>query len=131
MKRVIPRDLFNEAKLLKCMGQVALLIHDGCGWNLELEHDDSEFEGFQIEQNRVDGSLIVVNLALRLAGQEIGLSSRYNDKAPYPLMFSFLEQAPRRRPELYSGDVFTDKGNFTVEFIDLLDRLAKGQQQRG
>ena len=28
-RRVLPRDLFNEAKLLKCLGQLALIIHDG------------------------------------------------------------------------------------------------------
>lgn len=28
-QRVIPRDLFNEAKLLKCLGRLSLFIHDG------------------------------------------------------------------------------------------------------
>ena len=28
-ERVIPRDLFNEAKLLKCVGLLVLKIHDG------------------------------------------------------------------------------------------------------
>lgn len=38
-RRVLPRDLFNEAKLLKCLGQLSLMIHDGkC--ELRVEHSD-------------------------------------------------------------------------------------------
>ncbi len=42
--RVIPRDLFNEAKLLKCIGRLVLLIHDGDHNNISFEHDGEPFE---------------------------------------------------------------------------------------
>ena len=42
--RVLPRDLFNEAKLMKCMGLLTLLIHDelipDC---LKFEYDQEPF----------------------------------------------------------------------------------------
>lgn len=44
--RVIPRDLFNEAKLLKCMGQLCLRIHnnDNLPAKMSADHDGSPFK---------------------------------------------------------------------------------------
>lgn len=44
-QREIPRDLFNEANLLKCLGQISLIAHD-----------------------RPDGELSAVTLTLLSAG---------------------------------------------------------------
>jgi hypothetical protein len=109
-RRVIPRDLFNEAKLLKCLGQLALILLDyGDRYPLVLEHDD---EGFLIDQNPDDGNLFCTSLRLyHTSGQEIALSSEYNSKEPYPLCFEY--------DDLY-GPVFTDDGKFDQEFLDAM-----------
>lgn len=111
--RVIPRDLFNEAKLLKCLGQLALIIHDGVGVprGLALTHDDAEAAGFQIEQDQGTGALYCVNLELTLKGQLIALHSPYNSKAAYPLQFILDDN---------EGAVFADDGTLSDEFRQML-----------
>lgn len=101
--RVIPRDLFNEAKLLKCLGQVALIIHDGVGVpsGLHLEHDTTECDGFNVEQDPNDGSLYCGNLSLYFEERLIGLRSPYNSKDAYPLRFTMDDE---------EGDVLTYDG---------------------
>lgn len=44
-QRVIPRDLFNEAKLGKCMGRLILRIHD-CETpvHMSFEHNGNPFD---------------------------------------------------------------------------------------
>ena len=110
-RRVIPRDLFNEAKLLKCMGQLALLIHDGVGVprGLELVHDDSVNQGFVIEQDDSDGSLFVSNLTLRFKGRVIVLKSPYNSRDCYPLWYGPDDE-----------QVFNDDGSFATDFLSSL-----------
>jgi len=69
--RVIPRDLFNESKLLKCLGQVCLHIHDNRAGRLAMvESGAADGEQFEIDQNEFDGSLYVSNLQFRLRGSE-------------------------------------------------------------
>lgn len=116
--RVIPRDLFNESKLLKCLGQFALLVHEGRGirWSIGIEHDDSDNQGFTIEQNLNDGSLFCSNMTFSVNGRLFNLFSRYNSKAAYPLMFGGDSE-----PE---GDVFDDDGSFSDEFCAFLDQTA-------
>ncbi len=117
-QRVIPRDLFNEAKLLKSMGQLALLIHDGMGgkWGLHIEHitDEREEAGFVIEQNENTGGLYVNNLCLQVGegGDEITLESAYNSKLAYPLIVCDQDTV---------CNVFNDNGAFSDEFVAYLD----------
>jgi hypothetical protein len=59
--RVIPRDLFNEAKLLRGLGKIALMIHDNSLPFITCVHED-ESAGFKIEQSAMDGSISVSNL---------------------------------------------------------------------
>ncbi len=115
-RRVIPRDLFNEGKLLKCLGQLALIVHEGQGvrWPLRLVHECPE-EGFRIEQDPDDGSLYCDNLSLYLGEGEILLSSAYSSKRTYQLLFVY-------------GWVLTDEGELTEEFTAWLDRLLQQEQ---
>ncbi len=114
--RVIPRDLFNESKLLKCMGQLALVIHDGVNIpkGLALEHEDPE-QGFQIDQDESTGELYPSNLNLFCRGRLIGLRSPYNCKEAYPLRFTLWEGD--------EGEVFNPDGSLSDEFRALCDRL--------
>ncbi len=113
--RVIPRDLFNEAKLLKCLGQLALLIHDNNRFGVALEHDEEPDRGFVIEQDRSSGALLCSNLSCYCNGRLIGLRSPYNSKEPYPLTFILEDN---------EGQVFNPDGTFHVEFIVLLKSTA-------
>lgn len=120
--RVIPRDLFNESKLLKCMGQLALLIHEGKGgkWGLSLHHinDEPHEVGFEIHQNLATGGPYVNNLTLSFAGdeRELNVECDYNSKRPYPLLL--------HDPNVIC-DVFTDDGKFSEKSKDYLDTLMK------
>lgn len=120
--RVLPRDLFNEAKLLKCLGQLCLKILDGhlpAQWGLchneylsEYGDDFNERQGFHVVQNPATGSLHIDNLKFFYAGPagatELELYTPLNSKRNYPLMAVFPED---------DYFVFRDDGNFTPEFI--------------
>lgn len=113
-RRVIPRDLFNEAKLLKCLGQLSLLIHDGkAPPALTVQHDGDEF---RISQDASDGSILVVSDLNFYAGKyRLTLSTPLNSQQPYPLTC------------LYRGTetpVFEDDGSLTEEFVQLVELLA-------
>lgn len=82
--RVIPRDLFNEAKLLKCVGRLVLLIHDGELKQMSFEHDG---EPFEIVQDDSDGSLSIVNIKFFLENEPIDVYTRYNSKDSYPILY--------------------------------------------
>lgn len=121
-KRVIPRDLFNESKLLKCLGQLCLIIHEGKddgGYTLpegfEVRHDPEL--GFLIQQFPGDGSLYCANLRVIFRGRGLGLSSRYNSRDPYPLAVIDDEQ----------GDIniFNDDGTISYEFQWWLQQIEQ------
>ncbi len=108
-QRVIPRDLFNEAKLLKCLGQLSLIIHDGVKVprGLALNHF-AEDEGFCIEQCPDSGALYCRNLEFICDGWEFSLSAPHNSKDAYPLRFV--------RDEENEGRVFNEDGTLSDEF---------------
>lgn len=104
--RVIPRDFFNEAKLLKCLGKLELYInHEGPNdIGLKSEFDN---EPFNIFQNPNDGSLSVLNYKVYLGDEEIQLFVNYNDKGAWPLI------------GLYRGEtyyIFNEEGKFIPNF---------------
>lgn len=110
--RVIPRDLFNEAKLLKCLGKLALYIHDaeeGCAKVLEL-YQEEEGQAFKIKQCPHTGDLFCSNLhLLSEIHRTVPLTSKYNSKDdPWPLWFHTDEESEK---------VFTEIGAFSPEFM--------------
>jgi hypothetical protein len=113
-QRVIPRDLFNEAKLLKCLGQLSLILHDGVGvrWPLELTQLDEH--SFDIDQRDSDGGLVCNSLRLTLKGETVTLYTAYNSKGSYPLIFE--DDATGE-----TGSVFTDDGKLDTEFTEYCD----------
>lgn len=118
-QRVLPRDLFNEAKLLKSLGQVALLIHDErAPRGLTFLHCDEP--GFEIEQDQSTGDLFCMNLRLFYrpaeVSHEVWVDGRYNSKAPYTLVARDSED---------QCDVLTDEGEFTPEFLAYLRSLEE------
>ncbi len=108
--RVIPRDLFNESKLLKCLGQLSLIIHDKSeAFHLKLELDHfMPRRGFVIDQDESDGALYCSNLIFKVKGERVNLRSKYNSKDPYPLMYEAEETC--------YCDLFSDDGSLSEGF---------------
>lgn len=105
-RRVIPRDLFNESKLLKCLGQLSLLAHDQLLPGLEMDNSGGPFV---IDQRPEDGGLYVRSgVVCSVAKTPLTLYSHYNSKKPYPLLC-----ANNDWEEIW---VFHDDGGVTEEF---------------
>lgn len=108
-ERVIPRDFFNEAKLLKCMGVISLAILDNKtpkGIEMKIEESGEAFEVVLLDE----GSLTIANYPVKINGELYNLKTTYNSKANYPLFFETLN---------YEDILVLDEsGNFTVEFIE-------------
>ena len=106
--RVIPRDFFNEAKLLKCMGHLSVKIIDNFlpeNIKIFIEECGDEFKIRQLDS----GELWVSNYDTTVNSVPVRFCSAYNSKSNFPL---FCED----------GDeyvlVFDEDGNFTEEFIN-------------
>lgn len=116
--RVIPRDLFNESMLLKCLGKVSVMILDEkllkYGVTDELLDEHS---GFQIEQSEMDGSIRCSNYKVYdRSGNEITMFTGLNSREQFPLQFfNELEEDYQ--------NTLTVKGDFSKEFINYLKEL--------
>lgn len=109
--RVIPRDLFNEANLLKCYGQLYLNL-EKLGMQDFLEHTDDDGQ-FRVDQDQSSGALTISNIDLVLPGGAIALSRPLNARRPFPLYASLDE---------YEVCVFNEDGSFTPEMLRWLGR---------
>jgi len=111
--RVLPRDLFNEANLLKCLGQLWIAV-DGKAPAAQFDVEAVE-EGFWIDQDPNDGSLRVVNLPFSMGGRNALLTRPLNSREPWPLYISFPEY-----PEIDTTAVFNEDGSLSHEFTLLM-----------
>ena len=119
--RVIPRDLFNEAKLLKCLGRLVILIDENNtigepNYKMEYYHDQLPFD---ITLDEKEGVLLVSNLEISINSIKHRFVTNYNSKQNYPLLvenkhFDDLDC------EFY---VFDEEGNFSEDFKNYLNRL--------
>lgn len=111
--RVLPRDLFNEAKLLKCLGRLCLWAHDypGLGLRFDLRPDGP----FDIRQHQDSGDLYCRNLQVDGPGGPWALWVPYNSRDPWPLRF-YREGDDDDDGRL----VFTDTGWPSVELCRAL-----------
>lgn len=106
--RVLPRDLFNEAKLLKCLGLLILKIEDNdtpLFSRLQYHHTEHFIIGLMDE-----GSLTCTNLTIWVKGKMSLFKTTYNSKENYPL---FLQSE-----DFQDIRVFDEAGNWDQEFID-------------
>jgi hypothetical protein len=112
-ERVIPRDLFNEATLLKCMGKVCLLIEDRM-INLQIrEASPSLVNGFDIRQDISSGDIKVANLSITLYGIELEFFTPLNSREPWPLRCTH----PDIEDEI---EVFNQDGSLNEQFNQLV-----------
>lgn len=113
--RVIPRDFFNECKLLKCMGQLALKIHDQqLPDNIIIEWANEIGEPFDIQQD-INGDLFVANYRLTINGVPVYFATSYNSKNAYPLFCEIDGEII---------EVFNDHGGFTNDFFEAAAKLS-------
>lgn len=106
--RVIPRDLFNESKLLKCLGRLILLIDDNeAPEGLKFQHDDESFEIGLYD----DGYLGIANVFFFINEIPVVFKSTYNSKSSYSLFceFDYCEYL-----------VFDEEGNFEPDFLEFV-----------
>jgi len=68
-KRVLPRDLFNESKLLKVLGHLTMWIEDGYDWmdGVSYVYDDQASDQFICGQDQSDGSFFCENIKFYVA----------------------------------------------------------------
>lgn len=112
MLRVLPRDAFNDASLLKCIGKLTMLIEDGF-LDLKYEYDG---EPFDIRQDESDGSTFVRNITFYLTDADgrnsrlVGHKRPMNSRDNWPLMLYFDGD------EYYA---FNEKGEYMPSFGQL------------
>lgn len=85
MNRVLPRDAFNDANLLKCIGQLTLLIEDGAP---EIDGLAYHYDGepFNILQDESDGSTYVANVQFWVNKKPARMVRPLNSRESWPLM---------------------------------------------
>jgi hypothetical protein len=101
--RVLPRDAFNEANLLKCIGELTLLIENDMlpGWAYV-------FDGrpFAISQDASDGSISVGNISFTKDRETVSVSTPLNSRRGWPLLVNGAG---------YDYEfVFDEAGNFSL-----------------
>lgn len=85
-RRVIPRDLFNEAKLLKCLEQLYLMSERTGGLLVvEFPHEGDPTKDFAIEQDPGDGSIFAKHIVVHWRGRCVPCYTPLNSKRAYPL----------------------------------------------
>jgi hypothetical protein len=113
--RVIPRDLFNEGNLLKCLGQLWLKTEGYQGHSprpVLILHTGAEFN---IHQDESDGSIHSGSITFIIRGRTYDHYRPLNSREPWPLWL-----APRNDPDAEHFRAFTDAGELSQEFLDLL-----------
>lgn len=81
-QRVIPRDLFNEANLMKCYGQLYLELEHMNVPGVELEHHG---DNFIITQDESSGDLTINNILLVVGRKTYGFYRPLNSREGWPL----------------------------------------------
>lgn len=86
-RREIPRDLFNEANLLKCLGQLSLIALDrGRPETFRVTHRGGGASGFDISQNLSDGSIYCANVQIIIRERLFEHRRPLNCREPWPLL---------------------------------------------
>ena len=114
--RVVPRDLFNESKLLFNIGRLALLLHKEQGPpGLKIEESGERFNIGLIDE----GSLTITNWNFTIGEYDLLFKTTYNSKERFPLHCQFHN---------IEYPVFDQDGSLTKEFqrlCSILHRLSE------
>lgn len=106
--RKIPRDFFNESKLLKCMGQLSLhIINNTLPEGIDIKIEESG-ESFNIRRNDYDGSIYVANYYTIVNNEEVQFKTQLNSKSSYPMYCDIEDE---------DIEVFNNDGSFSEDFM--------------
>lgn len=108
--RTAPRDLFNEAKLLKCLGQLGLHVWSGEARGVRLLDNGASY---RIGLHQAGYLVATGGIAFFKDEELLWLGTVVNSKEPYPL-FCVVEDV-----ELA---VFNDDGTLSKEFRAYLEK---------
>ncbi|MBK3780031.1 hypothetical protein G3A43_07160 [Paraburkholderia aspalathi] len=108
-KREIPRDLFNEAGLLKGCGRICINLETAGVPDVVMEHDGAAFD---VQQDFGSGDIYVANVKLKVRGKGYRLYRRLNSRGAWPLYL-----IDENNEEI---DVFADDGSFSPEMTAFL-----------
>lgn len=114
-RRVIPRDLFNEASLLKCYGRLWILLDNLGPHAHRAVLDGGGGSPFRIVQSEGDGSLTIGNLPFTIGRRPFRLFRPLNSRAAWPLYAIDDEDEDAEEVE-----VFTEAGDLTPGFLALI-----------
>jgi hypothetical protein len=115
-RRTIPRDLFNEADLLKCYGRLYMALENVRGHHAKLESYDGGGP-FLIEQNGADGSISVANVVLTVAREQVLLYRPLNSRSAWPLWVSTESLLPTPGAVVEDFKVFDVAGNLSNDML--------------
>lgn len=113
--RVIPRDLFNEANLLKCLGQLWIKTERYQGHSpraVLILHTGNDFN---ICQDESDGSVHSGAITVLICNRTYDHYRPLNSRNPWPLWL-----VARNDPDAEHFRAFTDDGELSEEFIELI-----------
>jgi hypothetical protein len=117
--RVIPRDLFNEANLLKCLGRIYINLETANVPNVELDHDG---EAFDVQMDENSGALYASNVTLMVRGDPCRLVRPLNSREAWP-----LKMVDEQDEEI---DVFSEDGSFSAEMLAFLRGESEAEKAR-
>lgn len=107
--RAIPRDLFNEAKLLKCIGIIALrIVNDELPDGIDIKIGETG-EPFDIRQT-VDGDIYISNYIITVNNDKVIFATLLNNKSNFPLVCYINDEIIEVLDD--------DTGSFSIEFIE-------------
>lgn len=112
--RVIPRDLFNESGLLKCLGRLWIVLEEKHGSH-RAALVETDGDAFEIVQDESSGAISVENMPLAIDGNTYRLSRPLNSRRPWPLYVESDSDA-----EFEPVEVFDDDGNLTPDMLTLI-----------
>lgn len=110
--RVIPRDLFNEASLLKCLGCLWLALDEQLGHSAKLAHRPGAM--FLVNQDPGDGAISCPTVSLTVDGQPVKLFRPLNSRADWPLWARFGD--PEGVGDFEDVEVFDEAGQLSDDF---------------
>lgn len=113
-RRTLPRDLFNEASLLKCMGRLWILLNQTRDHAAKILEE--EVDCFEIDQDQSSGAIYVASLTFQVRGTVYPLHRPLNSREPWPLWV----EAPDGDDDFDSIPVFDDDGNFSDDMKQLI-----------
>jgi hypothetical protein len=109
--RVIPRDLFNEANLLKCYGRLYILTEGN-----RIAHFSTDcLDVFEVDQREEDGYTFIRDLEFIIGEHHYRLVRPLNSREGWPL---YAEQIGN--PDFEQVAVFNKDGKLSAEFHYLI-----------